>query len=342
MPSKPAIPDRTVARPGAASAGACGRRRDRPGQTAGAHRGSLRDRGAVVHARPGCRASGSGGTPRRPLDLQGLLRQGQPHGRRFVSRPRAEEGAGNSGAGQGAHRSAGDDRRALRRGGRAGRRDRRHPADPGLSLPADRPGLRRRGERSRRERQEGPVSRAGRRALHRREGARQRQQPHPDHRAGHDLRLPSARRRFPVPAGDARARRPGPLRRHAQRSAARRRPGALRRQPGHGPRIWPGPRRRSAATGFSSKCTPGRARRAATARTASPRARSRGSGRSWSNSTGSAAEERREDRATPAFWRERARPWRWRPRPSGVSRRAWARTFSRRCAFSPSAGARLS
>ena len=71
-----------------------------------------------------------------------------------------ERGAADLRRGEGALRAAGDDRRARDRALRRRRRGRRHPADPGLPVPADRPPRRRRQDRPGGERQEGPVPRA--------------------------------------------------------------------------------------------------------------------------------------------------------------------------------------
>ena len=70
-----------------------------------------------------------------------------------------ERGAADLRRGEGALRPAGDDRRARDRALRRRRGGRRHPADPGLPVPADRPPRRRRQDRPGGERQEGPVPR---------------------------------------------------------------------------------------------------------------------------------------------------------------------------------------
>ena len=90
-------------------------------------------------------------------DLQGLLRQGQPHLPVVLPGAGAGAGAGDSGPGQGRGGAAGTIRRPPGRRRGARRRSPGRPADSRLPLPPDRPGGGRGPDRQGGEYQEGPV-----------------------------------------------------------------------------------------------------------------------------------------------------------------------------------------
>ena len=162
--------------------------------------------------------------------------------------------------GQGDARPAGPHRRARERPMRARRRGRRHPADPGLPLPPDRPSGRRRQDRPGRQREEGPVPGALGHGERRRQGHGRRQPERDADRARRVLRLQHPRVRHARPADHGRDGRAGDLRRHPFRAAARR---ARARPPagsGNSCRCSPAPRWRSAWPASSSRPTRTRTR----------------------------------------------------------------------------------
>ena len=142
---------------------------------------------------------------RHRLRLQNLVRQGEPHQREERARHRARQGAADLRRTAGKTRRAGAHRRARARPVRAGRRSRRHSADPGVPVPADRPAGRRRKDRPRGQRQEGPVPRALGHGECRREDHGRRQPQCARHRARRLVRLQHAGLRH-ARAADARHR----------------------------------------------------------------------------------------------------------------------------------------
>src|SRR5688572_14579439 len=107
-------------------------------------------------------------------------------------------------------------------------RGRRHPADPGIPLPADRPPRRRRADRPRGQREEGPVSRAVGHEERARQDRGERQSERAPHRARRFLRLQHAHLRHAGPADHGRDGRAGRVRRHAFGAAAGRTRGIIR------------------------------------------------------------------------------------------------------------------
>ena len=114
-------------------------------------------------ARPRSRARHQGGGRAAPaaLRVQGLVRQGQPHVARLVSRPRARGGPAHPRprSGRAAACPILTDIHEPDQAG-AGRRSRRRPADSRVPVATDRPARRCRPHRPRRQRQEGSVPRA--------------------------------------------------------------------------------------------------------------------------------------------------------------------------------------
>ena len=113
---------------------------------------------------------------------------------------RASTKACGSGRRQGRDRPADPHRHPRTVAGRAGGRGRRHPADPGLPLPPDRPAGGGGAHRAGRQRQEGPVPRPEGHAPRRPQARRLGNGTHPADRAGHVLRLQQPGRRHAGPA----------------------------------------------------------------------------------------------------------------------------------------------
>lgn len=153
---------------------------------------------AVSARKPSARARGrlrAEGDRRAAEDrprLQDLLRQGQPHQRLGAARPRLGAVAPDLRRDPVLARPAGADRCARCRAMRRRRTGRRHPADPGLPVPADRSTSGRGRNRQGRQRQEGAIPRALGHDECRRQDHQRQQSQRARHRARRLLRLQHA------------------------------------------------------------------------------------------------------------------------------------------------------
>ena len=199
---------------------------------------------------------------RRAGDLQGVVRQGQPHVADARSAaPASTPGLAGARRRQGAHRLADPHRHPRARPRRAGRRGRRRPADSRLPLAADRPARRRGAHRQ--------ASSTSRRASSWRRATCATSSPRSPPKATTSVLVTERGVSFGYNnlvvdmralSDAARARLPGRLRRHPQPAAARRRRRRDRRAGASTSSRWPPPASPPASTRCSWKST--RSRRA--------------------------------------------------------------------------------